>query len=88
VNERPLKDLCALLAIRIQQPTAVRDGPESWMGDGRIFLITSAPLSLSLSYRKNLISAGSILLDSTFTSLTLVSISCFYAVFAWTRELL
>ncbi len=36
------------------------------MGDGRIFPITSGPLSLINAYRKNLISAGSISLDSTF----------------------
>ncbi len=35
------------------------------MEDGRIFLITSTPLSLKIVYRKNLISAWSISLDST-----------------------
>jgi hypothetical protein len=39
------------------------------MGDGRIFLITAAPLSLRNAYRKNLISAGSISLDRPFNDL-------------------
>jgi hypothetical protein len=37
---------------------------KSWMGDGRIFF--SAPLSLIKAFRMNIISTGSILLDSTF----------------------
>jgi hypothetical protein len=36
------------------------------MGDGRIFLKISAPLSLMNTYQIDLISAGSISLDSTF----------------------
>jgi hypothetical protein len=36
------------------------------MGDGLIFLKTPAPLSLIKTFRMNLISAGSISLDSTF----------------------
>ncbi len=36
------------------------------MGDGRIFLKTSAPFSLMTTYRMSLISAWSISLDSTF----------------------
>jgi hypothetical protein len=38
------------------------------MEDGRIFLKISAPLSLIKTYRLNLISAGSISLDSTLKS--------------------
>ncbi len=38
------------------------------MGDGRIFLKFSVPLSLVNTYKMNLISAGSISLDSTFNS--------------------
>jgi hypothetical protein len=52
-------------------PTAVRRGAKSLkgshrMGNGQIFLKTSAPLSLTKAFRMNLISAGYILLDSTF----------------------
>jgi hypothetical protein len=36
------------------------------LGDRPIFLITSAPLSLKKAFGMNLISAGSISLDSTF----------------------
>ncbi len=36
------------------------------MGDGRIFLKTSAPLYLMTTYRMSLIKARSISLDSTF----------------------
>jgi hypothetical protein len=36
------------------------------MGDGRIFLKTSAPLSLIRAFQMRLILAGSISLDSTF----------------------
>jgi hypothetical protein len=41
------------------------------MGDGRIFLKISAPLSLINTNQMNLISAGSISLDSTFKMYTL-----------------
>ncbi len=54
-NERPRKELCAPLAIRSHR-----------MGDRRIFLKTSAPLSFIKAFRMNIISAGSISLDSTF----------------------
>jgi hypothetical protein len=52
-------------------PTAVRGGADSLygyhtIGDGRIFLKTSAPLSLKKGFQKNIISTGSISLDSTF----------------------
>jgi hypothetical protein len=52
-------------------PITVRDGAVTLkgshkMGDGRIFLKTSAPLSLMTTYRMCLILARSISLDSTF----------------------
>ncbi len=58
------------LALAIQ-PTAVRRGAKSLkgshrMGNGQIFLKTSAPLSLTKAFRMSLISAGSISLDSIF----------------------
>ncbi len=52
-------------------PTAAQDGAVTLngshsMGDGRIFLQISVPYSLMTTYRMNLISAGSVSLDSTF----------------------
>jgi hypothetical protein len=41
------------------------------MGDGRIFLKTSAPLFIINVYKKNLIYAESISLDSTFNMIIL-----------------
>jgi hypothetical protein len=38
------------------------------MGDGPIFLKTSEPLSLTNTYRMNIILAGSILLNSNFNT--------------------
>jgi hypothetical protein len=51
-------------------PTAVRGSAESQKGlsqegGGRIFLKTFLPLSLIKTFQMNLVSAGSILLDST-----------------------
>ncbi len=60
-------------------PTGVRDvavtlkGSHS-EGDGQIFLKISAPHSSMTTYRMNLISAGSISLDSTFMSFHLLNI--------------
>jgi hypothetical protein len=62
--------LCWELQSNSQQ-LYVSGGGESFhgshrMGEGRIFRKISAPLSLINIYRMNLISAGSISLDSTF----------------------
>jgi hypothetical protein len=46
------------------------------MGDGPIFLKTSAPPSLMTTYRMNLLSARSILLDSTFKNVCSYSPQC------------
>jgi len=54
-------------------PTAFRDVTlkrSHRMGEGRICLKISAPLSLSEAFQMNLISAGSISLDSTFKKLS------------------
>jgi hypothetical protein len=64
----------AALAIR---PTAVPDGVESFkgshgMGDFRIFLKISVPLALINTYQMNIISAGSISLESTFKTLNTI----------------
>ncbi len=68
-QQRKKYSLCSKSESRL--PTVVRDGVVSLKGfhrtgDGRIFLKTSAPLSLIKTFRINTISAGSISLDCTF----------------------
>jgi hypothetical protein len=50
------------------------------MGDGQIFIKTSAPPSLMMTYRKKLLSARSISLNRTF-NITLNSFLQFVSVF-------
>jgi hypothetical protein len=57
--------LGAQLPITVQYGTVALKGSHK-MGDGPIFLKTSAPLSLMTTYRMSLILAGSISLDSTW----------------------
>jgi hypothetical protein len=68
VNKRPLTKLWALLEIRIQIANRCTSWHCSFTGlrKGGYLKKISAPLSLINTYRMNLISTGSISLDSTF----------------------
>jgi hypothetical protein len=69
MSKRPLTELCALLSSRIliAKSCMTWNLKRNLTGWGRrIFLLTTAPLSLINAYLKNLISARSISMDRTF----------------------
>ncbi len=60
-----------------------------WLGDGRIFLKISAPLSFINTYQRNLISIGSNSLDTTFIFLiliTLTNVRLKCSTMVWSRQ--